>query len=103
MVYAWREGTTSWSSHGENSLWVFAKLAEDGKMPRESLLSSQGDLIDWTKVPVDTPILVKDYNDGAWIEGYFCKYENGRIYAWGDGKTSWTTKSIDGWDQARLA
>ena len=33
--------------------------------------------IDWSKVEVDTPILVKNYEDEPWIKRYFAKYEDG--------------------------
>lgn len=46
--------------------------------------------VDWSKVKVDTPILVKDILKSEWIKRYFAKYENGRVYAWKEGKTSWS-------------
>lgn len=58
--------------------------------------------IDWSKVPVNTPILVKDYQDQNWYKRYFCKYENNTIYAWSNGKTSWTTQDVVQWDNAEL-
>ena len=42
--------------------------------------------VDWSKVKVDTPILVKDILKSEWIKRYFAKYENGRVYAWKEGK-----------------
>lgn len=44
--------------------------------------------IDWSKVEVDTPIIV---NGG--VHRHFAKYENEEVYAWCDGCTSFT--SID--------
>ena len=38
--------------------------------------------IDWSKVKVDTPILVRQREDSKWYKRYFAKYENGKIYAW---------------------
>ena len=35
--------------------------------------------VDWSKVKVDTPILVKDILKSEWIKRYFAKYENGRV------------------------
>lgn len=37
--------------------------------------------IDWSKVAVDTPILVKDNSDCEWLKRHFAKYENGEVYA----------------------
>ena len=40
------------------------------------------EIVDWSKVPVDTKILVSDYDDtSVWIRRYFAKYENGIVYA----------------------
>lgn len=53
--------------------------------------------VDWSKVEVDTPILVKeDYKD-SWSKRYFAKYEDGRIYAWRDGATSWSAEDKYSW------
>ena len=50
--------------------------------------------IDWNKVEVDTPILVKNYENESWIRRYFAKYEDGLIYAWSIGRTSWTANTV---------
>lgn len=61
--------------------------------------------IDWSKVKIDTPILVKDYESEEWVRRYFAKYKHGEVYAWRDGATSWT--AIGGceqsWKYAKLA
>lgn len=45
--------------------------------------------VDWSKVSVDTKILVSE--DGEdWYRRYFAKYENGFIYAFPDGLSSFT-------------
>ena len=59
--------------------------------------------VDWNKVEVNTPILVKDCDDDRWIKRYFAKYENEIIYAWNSGATSWSTSHITGWKYAKLA
>lgn len=61
--------------------------------------------IDWYKVSVDTPILVRDSEDEEWQRRYFAKYENGLIYAWIYGYTSWTipNDSTAAWTYAKLA
>ena len=46
--------------------------------------------VDWSKVEVDTPILVRDNEDGEWVKMYFAKYEDGAVYVWSGGCTSWT-------------
>ena len=59
--------------------------------------------VDWNKVEVNTPILVRDCDDDRWIKRYFAKYENEIIYAWNSGATSWSTSHITGWKYAKLA
>lgn len=47
--------------------------------------------VDWSKVQVDTKILVS--GDGIdWYRRYFVKYENGIIYAFPDGLSSFTAR-----------
>ena len=62
--------------------------------------------VDWSKVAVDTPILVRDSKKEAWRKRYFAKYENETVYAWKLGRTSWSTLRSDGinaWKMAKLA
>ena len=62
--------------------------------------------VDWSKVKVDTPILVKDILKSEWIKRYFAKYENGRVYVWKEGKTSWSAVNehdVNFWKYAKLA
>ena len=62
---------------------------------------------DWSKVAVDTPILVRQGEDGEWTRRYFAKYENGLVYAWSDGCTRWTAYrskyATTKWKYAKLA
>lgn len=61
--------------------------------------------VDWSKVAVDTPILVRNSEKNSWEKRYFAKYENGIVYAWENGVTSWSTGSGDvtDWEFAKLA
>lgn len=60
-------------------------------------------LVDWSKVAVDTPILVNDSNDHRWLKRYFAKYENGSVFAWNGGKTSWSSEGhATAWVLAKL-
>ena len=62
--------------------------------------------VDWSKVAVDTPILVRDSEKESWRRRYFAKYENGIVYAWGGGATSWSaerSRNITYWKMAKLA
>ncbi len=62
--------------------------------------------VDWSKVEVDTPILVRNPEDEEWIRRHFAKYENGLVYSWCDGCTRWTayrSKYVTKWKYAKLA
>lgn len=62
--------------------------------------------VDWSKVAVDTPILVRDFVGDEWARRYFAKYENGIVYAWCAGATSWSacrSINITDWKIAKLA
>ena len=71
-------------------------LLEDYEEPKEPE-------VDWNKVEVDTPILVRDTEDEQWERRYFAKYENKTIYAWDVGRTSWSGESVTEWEYAKLA
>lgn len=61
--------------------------------------------VDWTKIPKDTKIWVKDFENCIWKPRYFAKYENEKVYAYDSGKTSWSCgdESPLSWDQCKLA
>ena len=59
--------------------------------------------VDWSKVEVDTPILVRYSEDGEWLRRHFAKYEDGIVYAWNDAYTSWTGDFVTPWELAKLA
>ena len=61
---------------------------------------------DWSKVEVDTPILVRTVEGAEWFKRHFAKYEDGRVFVWNNGKTSWTAPDdelITDWNYAKLA
>lgn len=59
--------------------------------------------VDWSKVKVDTPILVRDDEYEEWLKRHFVKYEGGAVYAWNSGRTSWTEHRMNTWKYAKLA
>lgn len=71
-------------------------LQEEYKEPEEPE-------VDWSKVPVDTPIYVRDHENNAWVSGHFAKYEDGQIYAWSYGHTSFTEIEMTKWRCSKLA
>lgn len=82
---------------------VQCKLISD--MWLEEEYKEQEPEVDWSKVAVDTPILVRDSENSRWRKRYFAKYENGKVFAWNDGKTSWTNYDEEPlvWNYAKLA
>lgn len=63
------------------------------------------EMIDWSKVPVDSKILVSDKEDKGWKRKYFAKYKDGKVYAWAWGKTSFTANNnedVTDWEYAKL-
>lgn len=65
--------------------WLFTEYKEEPE-------------VDWSKVKVDTPILVKDTEEGEWQKRHFSGVKNGKVYAWHDGLTSWS--AIGGYEQS---
>lgn len=47
-------------------------------------------IVDWSNVAVDTPIFVRNSNEEVWKCRYFAMYEDGEVYAWQLGRTSWS-------------
>lgn len=61
---------------------------------------------DWSKVEVDTPVLVRTVEGADWVKRNFAKYEGGMVYVWNNGKTSWTAldnECVTPWEYAKLA
>ena len=90
-VYAWKDSHTSWTSlHNDDvTFWNYAKLAEPE--------------VDWNKVEVDTPILVKYSEKGMWIRRKFAKFEDGVVYAWHGKETGHSKSYMTPWNYAKLA
>lgn len=63
-------------------------------------------IVDWSKVVVDTPIFVRNRIEDVWKCRYFAKYEDGKVYTWCGGRTSWSNVISDepvNWMYAELA
>ena len=60
--------------------------------------------VDWSKVPVDTPVLVSDSERIDWYKRYFLKYKDGMVYTYSCGATSWSSDGYEvPWEYAKLA
>ena len=67
---------------GENSLSGCYYTSQIARMEFE-------EVVDWSKVTVDTNVMVSD--DGKeWSRRHFAKYEDGKVYCFNDGYTSFT-------------
>lgn len=70
----------------------------------EKIIMEWEEPIDWSKVPIDTKILVRECSDAEWVKRYFAGVRDGMATAFDGGGTSWsnigfTTK----WKFAKLA
>lgn len=62
--------------------------------------------VDWSKVPVDTKILVRDSETGQWSRRHFARYKNNIVFAWDRGCTSYSADgyhNVSTWKYAKLA
>ena len=63
--------------------------------------------IDWTKVPIDTKVWVRDFNDAEWLPRHYAGYSNGLYCTYPEGCTSFTTTkgklTVNRWSQCKLA
>lgn len=62
-------------------------------------------VVDWSKVAVDTPVLVRDFENMKWGKRYFAFFKNGKVNTWCGGTTSWSSENITGtisWRHAKV-
>ncbi len=63
-------------------------------------------IVNWSEVPVDTPILVSDLKGQDWDKRYFAFFKDEKVYAWVNGATSWSAeddKDALPWTYVKLA
>lgn len=61
-------------------------------------------IVDWSKVPVDTPVRVWNNESTTKEKRHFAGYENGYVLTWSHGGTSWSSPKhcVSEWDHAEL-
>lgn len=59
--------------------------------------------VDWTKVEVDTPVLVRESNEDEWVKRYFAGYCNGEVLVFNNSTTSNNHSYMISWKYAKLA
>lgn len=80
--------------HPEEATKIVRDWAEAHPIPK----------VDWTKVPVDTKILVGySDNDLQLVRRHFAKFQYGKVYAYDNGCTSFTADGDSPWKYAKLA
>lgn len=58
--------------------------------------------VDWSKVEIDTPILVRRTEDSEWRKRYFAGFDGKYVYAYACGATSWSHLNIVKFEYAKL-
>lgn len=58
----------------------------------------------WENVEIDTPILVRHKGESEWVRRHFAYYTQGKIYAYNNGVTSFTSKCTppSSWQEAKI-
>jgi hypothetical protein len=62
------------------------------------------EIVDWSKALVDTKVLVSKDNE-VWFKRYFAKYEDGKVYCFRNGSTSFSADGetdILSWEYIKL-
>ena len=80
----------------------YASMSLEFSTEHRELLWSIEDKIDWNKVEVDTKVLVRDRPYNEWLKRHFAKYENGKVYVFNDGRTSWNNEGITHWEETKF-
>ena len=71
----------------------------------ENNLIWERDEIDWSKIPRDTKVYVRQNQEDGWELRYFTKYENNKFYTYSNGRTFWSDSFVDleKWNYCELA
>lgn len=103
------------------TLWDFLETYEDDLTSKNSsnldivkIFDNGGKMIwnmnqiDWSKIPVNTKVLVKNSENGEWNRRYFAGFINGEVTTFSNGMTSWSTSRpnnpiLVSWEYAKLA
>lgn len=53
------------------------------------------DKVDWSKIPRDTKVYVRQNQEDEWELRYFTCYENNKFYTYSNGRTFWSDSFVD--------
>lgn len=62
--------------------------------------------VDWSKVPVDTKVYVRDKENDEWLPRYFARFKYGYVYVYRGGATSFSAvdkNDVYCWNFVKLA
>jgi len=103
-TYCLMNGKTSVAKCHDNDIYdeefgkalTLARILGD-KTKEDSLLGA----VDWTKVPKDTKVLVRDYDNYGWNRKYFKEFKDGKFICYTNGD-SWSSEDISSWNFYKL-
>lgn len=77
----------------EHTPRIPCKVLGLGTGKKEYSIASLLGIVEWERVPVDTPIIIETINGG--VRRYFAKFEGGRVCCFRYGATSWSNGKMD--------
>lgn len=97
------EGDRTYVGGAFERIDLLSDLLPDFNEPNYLDIGKYLGIVDWSKVAVDTPILVSK-NKTKWERRYFAKYEHGEVFAFRNGATSWSDNTYPfNWNYVKLA
>jgi hypothetical protein len=84
-----------------NGKWWPVSHTADLEYGRNAVNNHPSDLIEHNpaeELVVDQPVMVRLHPSSEWERRYFAKYENGKVYTWTNGTTSWTAEASMAWN-----
>lgn len=79
----------------EHTPRIPCKVLGLGTGKKEYSIASLLGIVEWEKVPVDTPVITKTLLKTKKL--YFAKYENGLVHCFTNGQTSWSREDNYYW------
>ena len=73
---------------------VLSDLIPDFNEPNYLDIGKYLGIVDWSKVAVDTPIIVNEL-PSVELRRYFKEYKDGKVYYFSGGRTSWNSMSSE--------
>ena len=83
-------------------LSYYESMSLEFSTENRDLLWNIEDETDWSKVEVDTKVLVRYKPYDEWEKRYFAKYIDDNVYVFKEGKTSWNSVGIEHWQETKL-